>query len=280
MYRHAGSDDIDTDDEDFDPLELDRFSYMQQLSRGLVESLNDITSIQDLLEGVSEEADVLLLQQSRINSDLQEGLMRTRLTPFSSILPRLRRIVRQTCTELNKDAQLVVNGADGEMDRTQLNRVIPALEHILRNAVGHGIESPEERENNGKSANGTIDLTFSREGSEVVLVVSDDGKGINIDAIRKKAIERGLLGIPDMQIAGNHSTRFQLNWTQDRIGGIMPTPWVVSLPQWIYHLLMLVWSLWLALSLVSWLRWAWGCFSTDHLWKPVKWRRNQAGQRC
>jgi hypothetical protein len=87
------------------------------------------------------------------------------------------------------------------------------------------------------------------------------------------AIERGLLGIPDMQIAGNHSTRFQLNWTQDRIGGIMPTPWVVSLPQWIYHLLMLAWSLWLAFSLVSWLRWAWGCFSTDHLWKPVRWRR-------
>ncbi|MDX2454458.1 hypothetical protein [Desulfosarcina sp.] len=87
------------------------------------------------------------------------------------------------------------------------------------------------------------------------------------------AIERGLLGIPDMQIAGNQSTRFQLNWTQDRIGGNMPTPWVVSLPQWIYHLLMLVWSLWLAFSLVSWLRWAWGCFSKTHLWKPVKWRR-------
>ena len=89
------------------------------------------------------------------------------------------------------------------------------------------------------------------------------------------AIERGLLGIPDMQIAGNHSTRFQLNWTQDRIGGSMPAPWVVSLPQWIYHLLMLAWSLWLAFSLVSWLRWAWRCFSTGQLWKPVKWRRKK-----
>lgn len=89
------------------------------------------------------------------------------------------------------------------------------------------------------------------------------------------AIERGLLGIPDMQIAGNQSTRFQLNWTQDRIEGIMPTPWVISLPQWTYHLLMLVWSLWLAFSLVSWLRWAWGCFSTGQLWKPVKWRRKK-----
>jgi len=87
------------------------------------------------------------------------------------------------------------------------------------------------------------------------------------------AIERGLLGIPDMQIAGNHSTRFQLNWTQDRIGGIMPTPWVVSLPQWVYHLLMLAWSLWLAFSLVSWLRWGWGCFSKERLWEPIQWRR-------
>ncbi len=87
------------------------------------------------------------------------------------------------------------------------------------------------------------------------------------------AIERGLLGIPDMQIAGNHSTRFQLNWIQDRIDGTLPTPWVVSLPLWIYRLLMLVWSLWLALSLVSWLRWGWGCFSKMRLWKPIKWRR-------
>jgi len=87
------------------------------------------------------------------------------------------------------------------------------------------------------------------------------------------AIERGLLGIPDMQIAGNHSTRLQLNWTQDRIDGILPTPWAVSLPLWIYRLLMLAWSLWLAFSLVAWLRWGWGCFSKERLWKPVRLRR-------
>ena len=86
------------------------------------------------------------------------------------------------------------------------------------------------------------------------------------------AIERGLLGIPDMQIAGNHSTRLQLNWTQDRIDGILPTPWVVSLPLWTYRGFMLAWSLWLAFSLVMWLRWGWGCFSKDHLWKPVRWQ--------
>lgn len=85
------------------------------------------------------------------------------------------------------------------------------------------------------------------------------------------AIERGLLGIPDMQIAGNHSTRLQLNWTQDRIDGFLPSPWVVSLPLWVYRLLMLAWSLWLAFSLVSWLRWGWGCFSQQQLWQPIRW---------
>ncbi len=86
------------------------------------------------------------------------------------------------------------------------------------------------------------------------------------------AVEQGLLGIPDMQIAGNHSTRLQLNWTQDRIDGFLPSPWVVSLPHWVYRLLMLGWALWLAINLLSWLRWGWACFSTKGLWKPIAWR--------
>ena len=89
------------------------------------------------------------------------------------------------------------------------------------------------------------------------------------------AIEHGLLGNPDMQIAGNGSTRFQLNWTQDRIDGAMPVPWVISLPQWVYHLLMLFWSIWLAFSLISWLRWGWTCFSNPSRWKPIRWRRRK-----
>jgi hypothetical protein len=86
------------------------------------------------------------------------------------------------------------------------------------------------------------------------------------------AIEQGLLGIPDMQIAGNHSTRLQLNWTQDRIDGVLPAPWVLSLPHWVYRLLMLSWALWLAISLLSWLRWGWTCFSRERLWQPIQWR--------
>ena len=89
------------------------------------------------------------------------------------------------------------------------------------------------------------------------------------------AIEGGLLGMPDMQIAGNGSTRLLLNWTQDRIDGAMPEPWVMSLPQWVYHVLMLFWSLWLAFSLLSWLRWGWRCFSTPRRWQAIHWPRRR-----
>ncbi len=89
-------------------------------------------------------------------------------------------------------------------------------------------------------------------------------------------VERGLLGIPDMQIAGNHSSQSQLNWYQDRIVQTLPTPWVFSLPRWTYHFVMLFWALWLAFSLVNWLRWGWGCFSNRRLWIPYKRRKKPA----
>ena len=207
LFRHETT--ADEDDIDFDPLEMDRFSTMQQLSRGMVESLGDLTSIQSLLENQSSETDVLLLQQQRVTSDLQEGLMRTRMVAFSSVLPRLRRIVRQTTSEIGKQAELHVQGAEGELDRTQLNRLVPALEHILRNAIDHGLEMPEEREALGKSPTGNINITFSHEGSEVVLTIKDDGRGINIDALRKKAVEKGLM-LEDADLADTEIMEFML----------------------------------------------------------------------
>lgn len=188
MYRHETT---SSDTEDFDPLEMDRFSTMQQLSRSMVESLGDLTSIQSMLDNLSSETDVLLLQQQRVTGELQENLMRTRMVAFSSILPRLRRIMRQTCKEIGKEADLLVTGGEGELDRTQLNRIVPALEHILRNAIGHGLELPSDREKVGKAASGNVHIVFSHQGSEVVLTISDDGAGIDIDALRKKAVEKG-----------------------------------------------------------------------------------------
>jgi len=196
-------------EEDFDPLEMDRYSQMQQLSRSLVESVSDLGSIQNLLENITRESETLLLQQSRVNTELQEGLMRTRMVPFLGLAPRMRRIVRQTCQTLGKKAELELSGAEGEMDRTVVDRIIAPIEHMLRNALSHGIESPQQRLAAGKPEAGTISMTLERESSDVVLRIADDGAGINLEAIRKKAIERGLMQ-PEATITDNEVLQFIL----------------------------------------------------------------------
>lgn len=187
-------------DTTFDPLELDRFSQLQQLSRALGESVSDLVSIQSLLDEQARQSETLLLQQSRVSSELQEGLMRTRMVPFESMVPNLRRTLRQAAQELHKQAQLKVEGAHGEMDRNLLERMKAPFEHMLRNALAHGIEPPAERVAAGKPAEGTVGITVSREATEVVLRISDDGRGMDREAIRRKAIERGLLA-PDVQLS-------------------------------------------------------------------------------
>jgi len=184
----------------FDPLELDRFSQLQQLSRALGESVSDLVSIQGLLDDQTRQSETLLLQQSRVSSDLQEGLMRTRMVPFDSLVPNLRRTLRQAAQELGRRAQLKVDGAHGEMDRNLLERMKAPFEHMLRNALAHGIEKPEDRVAAGKQAEGTVNIAVSRESTEVVLRIADDGRGMDRDAIRRKAIERGLLK-PEVQLS-------------------------------------------------------------------------------
>ena len=119
--------------------------------------------------------------------------MRTRMVPFTGLAARLRRIVRQTAQELGKKVELELSGAEGEMDRTVVDRIIAPVEHMLRNAISHGIEMPEQRRNAGKPESGTIRILLDRESSDVVLRIVDDGAGMNLAAIRRKAIERGMM---------------------------------------------------------------------------------------
>ena len=126
--------------EDFDPLEMDRHSHLQQLSRALFESASDLLDLKETLAAKNRDAETLLLQQARVNTELQEGLMRTRMVPFDRLVPRLRRIVRQVAGELNKQVEFIVGNAEGEMDRTVLERIVAPLEHMLRNSVAHGLE--------------------------------------------------------------------------------------------------------------------------------------------
>jgi chemosensory pili system protein ChpA (sensor histidine kinase/response regulator) len=179
--------------EDFDPLEMDRYSSIQQLSRALTESTSDLQDLRDTLSDRSRDAETLLLQQSRINSELQEGLMKTRMIPFSSVVPRLRRIVRQIGGELNKQVEFDALNAEGEMDRSVLERMVAPLEHMLRNALDHGIENPEQRKKSGKPVIGMINLSLHREGGNIVLKMQDDGAGINGEMILAKALKQGLV---------------------------------------------------------------------------------------
>ncbi|MEH6419461.1 Hpt domain-containing protein [Pseudomonas sp. CGJS7] len=188
-YQREG----ESGDQSFDPLELDRFSTLQQLSRALGESAADQNSLQNTLDDLTRQYETLLLQQSRVSSELQEGLMRTRMVPFDTLLPRLRRVVRQASSELGKQVALKLEGTQGELDRNVLERMTAPLEHMLRNAVAHGLEKPEQRRAAGKSEEGTVRIAVRREGSEVVLEVADDGAGLDRAAIRRRGEERGLV---------------------------------------------------------------------------------------
>ncbi len=179
--------------EDFDPLEFDRFSRLQQVSRSLAESLHDLGTIQNNLGNFVGEAESVLQQQARINTELQEGLMRTRMVSFSTQAARLRHIVRQTGRELGKRVELNLENAEVEIDRNVLERMIGPFEHMIRNSVDHGIESEAVRRRRGKPPVGRINIATSQEGSEVIIRFSDDGAGLNIEGIRTKAIERGLM---------------------------------------------------------------------------------------
>ncbi|MDI9243936.1 Hpt domain-containing protein [Marinobacter sp. CHS3-4] len=179
--------------DDFDPLEMDRYSAIQQLSRALTESSSDLADLRETLSDRVRDTETLLVQQSRINTELQEGLMKTRMIPFASMVPRLRRIVRQISGELSKKVEFDVRNAEGEMDRNILERMIAPLEHMLRNALDHGIEKPADRKKAGKPETGEVTLSLTREGGDVVLRMIDDGAGIPASVIRDKAIRQGML---------------------------------------------------------------------------------------
>ena len=178
---------------EFDPLEMDRYTMIQELSRSLSESVNDLSSLQGLLGDQVKDSETLLLQQSRVNTDLQDGLIKSRMVKFSGLLSRLRRLVRQSSQELGKKAELIVSGEESEVDNKVLDRMVAPLEHIIRNALSHGIETPVERVKKGKAESGKITIDIARDGSDIVIRVNDDGAGVNVEKVHNRAIQLGLL---------------------------------------------------------------------------------------
>jgi len=179
--------------EKFDPLEFDRFTRFQELTRFMNESVHDVQTVQQTLLKNLDETSAAMSAQAKLNSVLQQSLMSIRMLPFSSTSQRLYRIVRQTCKELGKKANLELYGTEIELDRGVLEKMTAPFEHLLRNAIVHGLESPEQRELKGKPPIGNIALKLRQEGNEVVFEFKDDGAGIDTGRLRQKGVEQGLL---------------------------------------------------------------------------------------
>ena len=178
---------------EFDPLELDRFTRFQELTRFMAESVNDVATVQQNLLKNLDDANAAILAQSRLNRSLQQALMSVRMIPFASQAERLYRIVRQTAKEVGKRANLDIVGGQVEIDRSVLDKMLGPIEHMLRNAVTHGIETREQRLAAGKSEIGEISMALTQEGNEIILSMIDDGKGLDIARIRERAEAMGLL---------------------------------------------------------------------------------------
>ena len=195
--------------DEFDPLEMDRHSLLQQLSRALSESASDLLDLKATLTARCQDAHGLLQKQARVNTQLQEGLMGTRMVPFERVLPRLKRVVRQVASELGKQVEFSVINAEAEIDRNVLERMVAPLEHMLRNAVDHGLEPADIRHASGKPEQGMISLELSNDGGDVVFDMRDDGAGVPLEAVRRKAIMRGLLD-PEATVSDRDVLQFIL----------------------------------------------------------------------
>jgi chemosensory pili system protein ChpA (sensor histidine kinase/response regulator) len=185
--------DADKGRAEYDPLEFDRYTRLQELTRLMAESLNDVVSIQQGLIKNMGDTDAALLQQARIGRELQQELMRIRAVPFSNLNERLYRVVRQTARELDKKVELTVEGAEVELDRGVLDKIGAPLEHMLRNALAHGIEAPAARTAAGKPESGRISIALRQEANEMVLILADDGGGLNFERLRDKGQDMGLI---------------------------------------------------------------------------------------
>ncbi|RZL09164.1 MAG: hybrid sensor histidine kinase/response regulator, partial [Rubrivivax sp.] len=179
--------------QNFDPLEFDRYTRFQELTRMMAESVNDVATVQRGLVRNLESAEDQLAAQSRLTRDLQEDLLRTRMVEFEGLSDRLYRVVRQAAKETGKQVRLDIVGGHAEVDRGVLERMTGAFEHLLRNSVTHGIEAPAARQAAGKEPMGAIVISVHHEGNEVSIEFRDDGAGLNLARIREKALAQGLI---------------------------------------------------------------------------------------
>lgn len=191
IQAHASE--LDEMSENFDPLEFDRFTRLQELTRFMNEAVIDIQDSVNNLENLNKLENNNVSQQAYLTNSLLDDLIKVRLVPFESISDRLYKIARNTAKELNKKVTLELVGEKTEIDRFILDKVTSPIEHILRNCIAHGIEDQNSRENKGKSPIGKIKFDTQLNGKFIEIRIEDDGAGINIEKIREIGIKKGLI---------------------------------------------------------------------------------------
>lgn len=190
VSRHARA---SKNKEEFDPLELDQFSELQHLARSVAESIEDLNTFHKHVTEYVEQINASLAKFSGNQTIITDTLTDISTVSFNNILPRLRRLVRQVSKSNQKQVEFVAIGSDTQVERIVLEQMTAAFEHMIRNSIIHGIESPEERAASGKPAHGTITFKVSKVGSDLSIEITDDGRGFDVQQIRHKAIEQGLI---------------------------------------------------------------------------------------
>ncbi len=194
--RHSYETELSSRDarlQEFDTLEMDRYTEFHTMSREMTETVDDLAAAWRELDNLKGDLENAVLQQARLTDDLQDRVVKVRLVPVSNLTPRLYRTVRTIAAGQQKEIEFVVSGEHTQIDKTIFEELGDPLLHLVRNAVDHGIEKPEVREAAGKPRTATITFSTRNEGSQVVIEVRDDGRGINLESVRQRGIERGML---------------------------------------------------------------------------------------
>ncbi|HYT27640.1 MAG TPA: response regulator [Ktedonobacteraceae bacterium] len=185
---------------EFDELELDRYTEFHQLARGLSEGISDMTTLSNEMEAIIRDCESVFSRENRLNTTFQDRLMKARLVPLSTMIPRLYRTARAVALKQHKEFEFVLEGQETEVDRTVIEEIAGPLLHLMRNAVNHAIETPEVRLQRGKPSIGQIRLSAAYEGNQVVITVRDDGTGIDPQRVRNAALAHNFIG-PDQALS-------------------------------------------------------------------------------
>ncbi|PIE39175.1 MAG: hypothetical protein CSA53_02830 [Gammaproteobacteria bacterium] len=179
-------------DKQFDPLEMDHYSTLQHISRAIGETVNDLAAIGGMMSSSLDERESLVVSGAMRTREMHDRLLVVRQQPVRQLYARLERVVRMAGRETGKAVRFDMVGQDVRIDSHVLNKVLVPIEHLLRNAVAHGIETPEKR-GSQKDAEGLVELSVEQDNGAIVIVVSDDGAGLDRDKILEHAVAKGMI---------------------------------------------------------------------------------------